>query len=199
MTHMQARLFYGLGMVCPDTALTCAVRQISESLESGPSVFEYFVQLVVPLVVALATLAVALASLKVARQSNALAAQVRADESARDLLREREPFAREVSTWISKRAMEAQGHHPVPTADDLGVGVQLAAVSQRSPFADALVTAVSEVFERLERDDTMRPDLVEGACIHLVRWWTRDPEAWGANYATKAAGRRRRGEDTALL
>jgi len=97
-------------MVCTDTALTCAVRELNATLQGGSAWYEW----VIPALVSVATLVIALLSYGVskrateassraseaAERSNELAELVHAD-SRRDVLRlERGAFVGEAQVWI---------------------------------------------------------------------------------------------------
>jgi hypothetical protein len=62
-------------MVCDAARLTCAVLEVAEALRGGPTLFEVLSQVVVPLVLGVATLVVAFLSFRVARQATTLTEQ----------------------------------------------------------------------------------------------------------------------------
>lgn len=172
-------------MVCTDTALTCAVRELNETLQAGPSVFDWVVMLGVPLFLGVVTLGVAVLSLWVARQSNALAAASRADalEVTRRADRERVADAARVYIQADWRELDSgkfasRGWGPADLWTAFGAEA-MALHRDRAEDLEAIVTKTMGYVRDLPRDENYQwigPTLVADLDF-ILRHWVRDPDS----------------------
>lgn len=182
-------------MVCEDTALTCAVRELNETLQTGPALFEWLV----PTLVSLATLVVALLSYWVSRRATAMAARATAaaemsnelaqqvlEDSRRSALRqERDRFAEELSVWVEKQArvlwveetrFDSSNDRAAATLERSRI--LAGAVTLDSPHGVDLVasleTLFAEALKRGERSDWA--NWFRTRAEFRIRGWQQDPE-----------------------
>ena len=194
-------------MVCEDTALTCAVRDLNETLQSGPSWFDWLAlllgaalsvaTLVVSALVSAVTLFVAWRSYRVSQQATAaaqrateLAALVRQDEINRDMRRDRDLFAADVEDWIEQWVVlfrDASDENYEATAAS-AARLTHQARSLNAPNAVELIGDIRHAFLS-DWDDAFEVDEEKArtaAALNFVRSWVLDPTGQRAQAAGAA-------------
>jgi len=190
-------------MVCADRALTCAVRELNGTLQAGPNWFDWLVLLVVPTLVAGATLAVAYASYRVSKEATAaakrsteLAETMREDNLEAGRRRDREALAEFINDFLDSTWEEIQKG---PALEDKSRSLQLynkaliRSTGVQHSDALAVLHAARAQVEEANRS-RHEPDLREmftsvvGGAKMCVTLWVAHPETFPTSFETIGGG-----------
>jgi len=212
-------------MMCKETALTCAVRALNETLAAGPSWFEWL-GLIVGAATSLATFLVAFRAFRVsqqatraaerstefaerstqlAEQSTKLAELVRADSIKRELLAERQAFAEQFQELLEcwRTLFATQRDEDIDAMAVVATRLRIVSQSLESPHGPRLVDVVQDYLGDTPGTDQGGRVRVLGAEAMLRHWVRRpddlaDPDPF-AKYASQLAqplSRRTRSPDS---